>query len=146
MISARGAGELQEFLARVEDLGREGFPISTRPGPRTELQFRECIRRTFGEKSHEFQEHRHHRLLMGSPEETRQSIALIKSLIATLEQKKLDLQGGPPPQQIPATPPGSTSAEAPTDDRSAGIDLNGSDDHDTNGPDYPTRRWPWLLL
>jgi hypothetical protein len=101
---ARGAGELQEFLARVEDLGREGFPYLDAARARTDLQFRECIRRTFGEKSPEFQEHRHHRLLMGSPEETRQSIALIKSLIATLEEKKLDLQGGPPPQQVPAMP------------------------------------------
>lgn len=102
---ARGAGELQEFLARVEDLAREGFPYLDAARARTELQFRECIRRTFGEKSPEYQEHRHHRLLMGNPEEKRQSITLIKTLIATLEQKKLELQGGPPAQQIPATPP-----------------------------------------
>jgi len=102
---ARGAGELQEFLARVEDLGREGFPYLDAGRARAELQFRECIRRTFGEKSPEFQEHRHHRLLMGSPEETRESITLIKTLIATLERKKLDLQGGPPLQQVSTTPP-----------------------------------------
>ncbi|HEU0068955.1 MAG TPA: hypothetical protein VFQ26_06790, partial [Nitrospiraceae bacterium] len=102
---SRGVGELREFLAQVEDLGREGFPYLDAGRARTELQFRECIRRTFGEKSPEFQEHRHHRLLMGNPEETRQSIALIKSLIAILEQKKLELQGGPPPQQVSATPP-----------------------------------------
>ena len=101
----RGAGELQEFLSQVEDLGREGFPYLDAARARTDLQFRECIRRTFGEKSPEFQEHRHHRLLMDSPEETRQSIALIKALIATLEQKKLNLQGGAPPQQVSATPP-----------------------------------------
>jgi REase_DpnII-MboI len=101
----RSAGELQEFLAQVEDLGREGFPYLDAARARTELQFRECIRRTFGEKSQEFQEHCQHKLLMDSPEETRQSIVLIKTLIATLEQKKLDLQGGPPRQQIPVTSP-----------------------------------------
>jgi hypothetical protein len=101
----RGAGELKEFLSQVEDLGREGFPYMEAARARTELQFRECIRRTFGEKSPEFQAHRQHRLLMGSPEETRQSIALIKSLIAILDQKKLELQGGPPPQQIPTPSP-----------------------------------------
>ena len=100
----RGASDLKEFLSQVEDLGREGFPYLDAARARTELQFRECIRRTFGEKSPEFQAHRQHRLLMGSPEETRQSIALIKSLIAILDQKKLELQGGPPPQPIPATP------------------------------------------
>jgi hypothetical protein len=100
----RGVGKLQEFLAQVEDLGREGFPYLDAGRARTELQFRECIRRTFGEKSPEFQEHRHHKLLMDSPEDTQQSIALIKTLIATLEQKKHDLQGGPSPQQTPSTP------------------------------------------
>lgn len=90
----RGVGKLQEFLAQVEDMGREGFPYLDAARARTELQFRECIRRTFGEKSPEFQEHRHHRLLMDTPESTEQSIALIKTLIATLEQKKRDLQGG----------------------------------------------------
>ena len=100
----RGAGNLQELLAQVEDLGREGFPYVDAAIARTELQFRECIRRTFGEKSPEYQEHRHHRLLMDSPENARQSVALIKALIAVIEQKKRDLQE-PPPQQNAATKP-----------------------------------------
>jgi hypothetical protein len=101
----RGVGNLQEFLAKVEDLGREGFPYLDAARARTELQFRECIRRTFGEKSPEFQEHRQHRLLMDTPEGTQQSIALIKTLIATLERKKRELRGEPPLQQIPPAPP-----------------------------------------
>ena len=100
----RGVGKLQEFLSQVEDLGREGFPYMDAARARTELQFRECIRRTFGEKSPEFQEHRHHKLLMDSPEETQQSIALIKTLIARIEQKKHALQRGTPPQSLPPTP------------------------------------------
>ena len=109
----RGIGNLQEFLAKVEDLGREGFPYLDASRARTELQFRECIRRTFGEKSTEFQEHRHQKLLMGSPEETQQSLALIKTLIATLEQKKRELQGGPPLAQAPPTLPDSPTAMRP---------------------------------
>jgi len=100
----RGAGNLQELLAQVEDLGREGFPYVDAAIARAELQFRECIRRTFGEKSPEYQEHRHHRLLMDSPDNARQSIALIKAVIATIEQKKRDLQE-PPPQQNAASKP-----------------------------------------
>ena len=109
----RGVGNLQEFLAQVEDLGREGFPYLDAGRARTELQFRECVRRTFGEKSLEFQEHRHTKLLMASPEETQQSIGLIKTLIASLEQKKRDLQGGPPLAQIPATLPVSPIPTGP---------------------------------
>ncbi|TKB94876.1 MAG: hypothetical protein E8D41_02880 [Nitrospira sp.] len=109
----RGVGNLQEFLAKVEDLGREGFPYLDAARARAELQFRECIRRTFGEKSPEFQEHRQHRLLMDTPEGTQQSIALIKTLIATLERKKRELRGEPPLQQIPpATPVSALSAPA----------------------------------
>ena len=103
----RGVGNLQEFLTQMEDLGREGFPYLDAARARTELQFRECIRRTFGEKSPEFQEHRHHRLLMDTPEAAQQSIALIKTLITALEQEKCDLQGGPSPQQASPTPPAS---------------------------------------
>jgi len=103
----RGVGKLQEFLAQVEDLGREGFPYLDAARARTESQFRECIRRTFGEKSPEFQAHRRHRFLMDSPEDTQLSITLIKTLIATLEQKKRDLQGGASPQQTPVTPSAS---------------------------------------
>lgn len=110
---ARGVGNLQEFLAQVEDLSREGFPYLDAARARTELQFRECIRRTFGEKSSEFQEHRHHKLLMGSPEETQQSIALIKSLITKLEQKKRDLHGGPPLAQASPTVPTSPTPTRP---------------------------------
>jgi hypothetical protein len=106
----RGVRNLQEFLAQVEDLGREGFPYLDAARARTELQFRECIRRTFGEKSPEFQEHRHHRLLMDSPEGTQQNITLIRTLIATLEQKKRDLQGGSSSQQIRPAPPVSPIA------------------------------------
>ncbi len=100
----RGAGNLQELLAQVEDLGREGFPYVDAAIARTELQIRECIRRTFGEKSPEYQEHRHHRLLMDSPENARQSVALIRAIIAVIEQKKRDLQD-PAPQQNTATKP-----------------------------------------
>jgi hypothetical protein len=107
----RGVGKLQEFLSQVEDLGREGFPYMDAARARTELQFRECVRRTFGEKSTEFQEHRQHKLLMDSPEETQQSIALIKTLIAKIEQKKHELQGGAPPQPLPPT---TTMAPLPT--------------------------------
>jgi hypothetical protein len=107
----RGTGELQEFLAQMKDLGREGFPYLDAARARAELKFRECIRRTFGEKSQEFQEYRQHKLLMDGPEEMRQSIALIKTLIASLEQKKLDLQAGPAPQQ---TAPKPTVASMPT--------------------------------
>lgn len=104
--------QLQSYLPKVEDLGREGFPYIEGARARTELQFRECIKRAFGEKSPEYQTHRHHKLAMGTPAETKQTVSLVKMLIATLEEKKLELQGlKPSAQEKPSatsnpTPPG----------------------------------------
>ena len=86
--------QLQAFLLKVEDLGREGFPYLEGARARTELQLRECIKRAFGDKSPEFQAHRHHRLSVLS--DSKQTVSLIRDLIAMLENKKLELQGMKP--------------------------------------------------
>jgi len=83
--------QLQAFLSKVEDLGREGFPYLEGARARTELQLRECIKRAFGDKSPEFLTHRHHRLSVLS--DSKQTVSLIRDLIAMLENKKLELQG-----------------------------------------------------
>jgi hypothetical protein len=93
--------QLQELLSKVEDLGREGFPYLEGARARTELQLRECIKRAFGEKSPEFQTHRHHKLSVSS--DTKQTVRLIRNFLATLEEKKLELQGVKPPVAEEAT-------------------------------------------
>jgi hypothetical protein len=85
--------QLQAFIPKLEDLGREGFPYLEGALTRTELQLRECIKRAFGEKSPEFQTHRHLKLAMASSTEKKQTLALIRSLTASLEDKRLELQG-----------------------------------------------------
>ncbi|WP_455378475.1 PD-(D/E)XK nuclease domain-containing protein [Petrachloros mirabilis] len=105
-----GIEQLQDLIPKVEDLGREGFPYLDGARTRTELQLRECIKRAFGEKSQEFQNHRHHKLQVGSATENKKTVALIKTLIRSLEDKKLELQGTKPtaaPETEPAAPPTS---------------------------------------
>jgi hypothetical protein len=85
--------QLQAFIPKLEDLGREGFPYLEGAQTRTELQLRECIKRAFGEKSPEFQTHRHLKLSIASSTEKKQTVALIRNLIASIEDKKLELQG-----------------------------------------------------
>lgn len=85
--------QLQAILPKVEDLGRDGFPYLEGSRARTELQIRECIKRAFGEKSPEFQSNRHLKLAIGPAGEQNQTVTLVKNLIATLEDKKLELQG-----------------------------------------------------
>jgi DpnII restriction endonuclease len=97
--------QLQAFLSKVEDLGREGFPYLEGARARTELQFRECIKRAFGDKSPEFQTYRHHKL----SSDTKQTVGLVRNLIATLEDKKVELHG-----LKPAAPEEATTASEPT--------------------------------
>jgi hypothetical protein len=85
--------QLQSFIPKFEDLGREGFPYLEGALARTELQLRECIKRGFGEKSPEFQSHRHLKLALSTSAEKKQTLTLLRGLIASLEEKKLELQG-----------------------------------------------------
>ena len=105
--------QFQEVLALIEDFGREGFPYRDAARARAELRVRECIRRAFGDKSPEFQNHRSYKLLVGNAQETKQSLSFIKTLMAALEDKKLELQGLKPipPPEAPTAP--STPAPAP---------------------------------
>lgn len=117
--------QLQAFLPKLEDLGREGFPYLEGATARMELQLRECIKRAFGDKSPEFQTYRQHKLSVSSSSETKQAVNLIRSLIASLDDKKLELQGlkpavaqqpAPPPEparpQMTLVPPSSSAVQA----------------------------------
>ena len=97
----------------MEDFGREGFPYRDAARARAELLLRECIRRAFGDKSPEFQTHRNYKLLVGNAQETKQSLSFIKTLMAALEDKKLELQGLKPSPPAGAPPPAQTPARQP---------------------------------
>jgi hypothetical protein len=107
--------QFQEILALIEDFGREGFPYRDAARARAELRVRECIRRAFGDKSPEFQTHRNYKLLVGNAQETKQSLSFIKTLMAALEDKKLELQGPKPipPPEAPAPTPAPAPVRPP---------------------------------
>ena len=88
--------QLQAFIPKLEDLGRDGFPYLEGALARAELQLRECIKRAFGDKSPEFHSHRQLKLAVSSPAEKKQTLTLIKGFISSLEDKKLELQGVKP--------------------------------------------------
>lgn len=104
----RGINTLRELSTQIDDLSRDGFPYREAVRARTELSFRETIRRLFGEKSPEYQTHKHHKLKVGSRAESAQSTALLKEFIAALEIQKAELLGLTPAEVIaivPAEPP-----------------------------------------
>ncbi len=87
------------FLHSWKTLVEKDSPISTQPGPEQSCNYESAF------VAHLARNHRNSKSIgttnfSWTPLRTRrQSIALIKSLVATLEQKKLDLQGGSPPQK-----------------------------------------------
>lgn len=122
----QGIDTFRKILTSIEDFSREGFPYRDGARAKAELQIRETVRRLFGERSPEFQAHRTHKLKISTPTETAQSVLLVKSLIAALENKKLELQGlapstpapetaqtdtATPPPQMTLVPPASPSAQ-----------------------------------
>jgi hypothetical protein len=114
---AQGIERLQSFIPQIEDLGRDGFPYLEGARARTELQIKECIKKTFGDKSPEFQAYRQHRLSVETPADTKQTVALLKTLIGVLEDKKLEIQGLKPPPPAAETTP--TPAAPPPPSRPA---------------------------
>jgi hypothetical protein len=89
---ARDVQQFRDILAAIEDFSREGFPYREAARAKAELQFRNCVRQSFGERSPEFQAHRNHKIRVGSQAEIAQSVTAIKTLIHALESKKLGLQ------------------------------------------------------
>ncbi len=101
----RGIATLRELSVQIEDLSRDGFPYREAVRARTELSLRETIRRLFGEKSPEYQAHKHHKLKVGSRAESAQSTALLKECIAALEIQKAELLGLKPDEILALVAP-----------------------------------------
>ncbi len=102
---AHGIAKLRELNMQIDDLGRDGFPYREAVRARTELAFRETIRRLFGEKSPEYQAHKNHKLRVGSRAESAHSTHLIKQLIAGLENQKAGISGLKSASSPVPTPP-----------------------------------------
>lgn len=92
--------KFHEVLATINDISQEGFPYRDAAQSKAELQFRECLRQTFGERSHEFQTYRNFKIRTADTAEVTQTLTVIKDLIQILEDRKLELQGLKPPPKI----------------------------------------------
>ncbi|MBX3305757.1 MAG: hypothetical protein KF751_06840 [Nitrospira sp.] len=118
-----GINKFQELLAAIHDLSQDGFPYRDAARSKAELKFRECLRQTFGERSQEYQTYRNFKIRTGDKGEIAQSLVVIKGLIQTLQDRKLELHGLKPtattdsaskPTPRPAAQLELVSAPAPT--------------------------------
>lgn len=101
--------KLKGRVAQVEELKKEGLPYRDAQRVTAEFQIRETIRDIYGEKSPEFQDHRHHRISSLTKTEIAETIAILQDLISDLEERKLDvLSGG---RRLSARPPVAQSSD-----------------------------------
>ncbi|MDR4469235.1 MAG: hypothetical protein MRJ68_13235 [Nitrospira sp.] len=110
-----GITKFQEVVATIHDISQEGFPYRDAAQSKAELQFRECLRQTFGERSQEFQTHRNFKIRTADKADVARSLAVITGLIHTLEDRKLELQGlkpVPKPEPPPEAPLNNTARMA----------------------------------
>ncbi|QPD03691.1 MAG: hypothetical protein Nkreftii_001465 [Candidatus Nitrospira kreftii] len=107
-----GITKFQEVVAAISDIGQEGFPYRDAGQSKAELQFRECLRHTFGERSQEYQTYRNFKIRTADKAEITQTLTVIKGLIHTLEDQKLELQGLKPPSKAEPPPEASPSNTA----------------------------------
>ena len=100
---AHRINKFHEVLATISDISQEGFPYRDAAQSKAELQFRECLRQAFGERSHEFQTYRSFKIRTADKAEVTQTLTVLKDLIQILEDRKLELQGlKPPPKTEPS--------------------------------------------
>ncbi len=104
--------QLRERVTQVDDMRKDGFPYRDALKARAEVQIRDSIRKIFGDKSPEFQEHRHHRIKTYPVTEIGKTLSMLQGLIARLEQKKLDFLGvgQSRPNTVPTQQPSGSTA------------------------------------
>ena len=108
----KGVQALQEHIADVEDLTRDGHPYRDAARSRVEHQIRETIRGVFGEQSFEYQHNKDSCLKSTSSADIAQALQILRDLILKLEEQKLGVAGISPsrsPSEPTAKAPGGAS-------------------------------------
>lgn len=109
---ARGIEQLRALLKPVDELKREGNPYREAERSKLEFQIKDALRDIFGEESAEYQQNKGFRIKSTTKAEVAHALDFLHSLIAYLEDKKLELEGKKPKAAAPVPPPPVTPAAA----------------------------------
>ncbi len=108
---ARGLEQLRALIKPVDELKREGNPYKDAERSKLEFQVKDALRDIFGEDSPEYQQNKNFRIKSTTKAEVTHALEFLESLIAYLDDKKLELEGkkpkaaAPPPPPAPVAPP-----------------------------------------
>jgi hypothetical protein len=115
----RGIEQLRALVKPVDELKREGNPYKDAERSKLEFQVKDALRDIFGEDSPEYQQNKNFRIKSTAKSEVAHALEFLESLIAYLDDKKLELEGkkpkaaAPPPLAAPPPPIAQPAAVAP---------------------------------
>lgn len=102
---AGGLEQLRALVKPVNELKREGNPYKDAERSKLEFQIKDALRDIFGEDSSEYQQNRNFRIKSTAKSEITHAVEFLESLIAYLDDKKLELEGKKPKAAAPPPPP-----------------------------------------
>jgi DpnII restriction endonuclease len=102
--------QLRALIKPVDELKREGNPYKDAERSKLEFQIKDALRDIFGEDSPEYQQNKNFRIKSTAKTEVAHALEFLESLIAYLDDKRLELEGrkqqaAAPPSPAPVAPP-----------------------------------------
>ena len=110
---ARGLEQLRALIKPVEELKREGNPYKDAERSKLEFQVKDALRDIFGEESTEYQQNKNFRIKSTAKAEIGHALEFLDSMIAYLDDRKLELEGKKPKAAPPPPPPPPAAAAPP---------------------------------
>ncbi len=110
---AHGLEQLRALIKPVDELKREGNPYKDAERSKLEFQVKDALRDIFGEDSPEYQQNKNFRIKSTAKVEVTHALEFLESLIAYLDDKKLELEGKKPKAAAPPLPPASVAPPPP---------------------------------
>ncbi len=110
---ASGLEQLRALVKPVNELKREGNPYKDAERSKLEFQIKDALRDIFGEDSFEYQQNRNFRIKSTAKSEITHAVEFLDSLIAYLDDRKLELEGKKPRAVAPPPPPAPMPVEPP---------------------------------
>jgi hypothetical protein len=109
----RGLDQLRALIKPVDELKREGNPYKDAERSKLEFQIKDALRDIFGEDSAEYQQNKNFRIKSTAKVEVTHALEFLESMIAYLDDRKLELEGKKPKAAPPPPPPPPPAASAP---------------------------------
>jgi len=110
---AHGLEQLRALIKPVDELKREGNPYKDAERSKLEFQVKDALRDIFGEDSPEYQQNKNFRIKSTAKVEVTHALEFLESLIAYLDDKKLELEGKKPKAAAPSPPPAPVAPPPP---------------------------------